>query len=641
MMRFAWLLAALVLLADCADEAPHAAKQPSRQPQDAGHSSADAAETTAEPDAASTGVQPADAAPASAAKADAAATRDAGIAMPARDAAPAPAAEGDMDAGSDTTAPRVDDARLFERDTLLEVELTLDAADWQRIRGEGRTLNEVFSYCIDPTFEYTTVHASARIADLEIAQLGLRKKGFLGSLSARRPSLRIDVDEYVKGQLLFGSKVVVLNNSLQDASYTHTCLAYQVFAAAGVPAPRCAFAHVRVNGADLGSYVHVEAVKKPFLARAFGDDSGFLYEGNGMTDFRPELLANFEKKTREDEPLAAPIGELTQLLAQPDDAQLLARLDALVDTDAFLRFWATEALVGHWDGYSGDLNNFYVYVHPRTNKLVFIPSGTDAAFERSHAYLRKQSRPQSVYAWARLANRLYAIPSVRERYLAALRELLANSWNETALLAEIDRIAALLGPNADAQALARQRTFVRNRRAELQAELDGPAAPEWTLGERPQLICQPNRNSAVSGAFTTTWGDLSAYAPNANNVLDVVLDGTRQHFAGVFASAGLDGDGRPTVQVGSPLSDGRLVAARFFLSEVPSGPAEVALQGFETYGAVVRGKNENDYALDGFIGSGKLVFERAAPASGSELSGHFEGQLVTLEPALAANYGKP
>jgi hypothetical protein len=65
------------------------------------------------------------------------------------------------------------------------------------------------------------------------------------------------------------------------------------------------------------------------------------------------------------------------------------------------------------------------------------------------------------------------------------------------------------------------------------------------------------------------------------------------------------------------------------------------LHGFETYGAIVRGKNENDYALDGFISDGKITFDQASAASGAPLSGHFEARLITLEPALAKQYGKP
>jgi spore coat protein H len=648
----------VVAMVGCSGDKPHEDMKPSRSYADSGtpDENPDAGDAKSPDDAAA---PPTDAATPDAPDApdmmDAAASepeKDAGAAntsdaatspSPAAGSSANPPAAGSgadhpVDAGTQPP-PVTEDPRLFATDTLLEIALTLSPADWDLIRGQGRSLNEVFSYCLDPAFDYTVVPASLHAADRDLAQIGLRKKGFIGSLSVHRPSLHIDANEYLKGQLLFGAKTLVLNNSLQDASYTHTCMAYGVFAAAGVPAPRCSYAHVLANSVDLGIYLNVEPIKKPFLLRQFGDDSGNLYEGSGLTDFRSDMLANFEKKTNEDQPLSPQITQLAEVLARPGD-DILPDVEALVDMDAFMKFWATEVLIAHWDGYSGDLNNFYVYVHPVSKKLVFIPWGTDAAFEHTHPYLRKEPRPQSVYAWARLPNRLYAIEQSRERFRSTLRGLLTSAWNETALLAEVDHIAALLGSRADPTELTAQRNFITQRRAELMQELDGPA-PQWTIAERPPLMCQPDRNTTVTGTFSTTWGNLSAYTPSAMNVLDVVLDGTRQTFSGVFASAGLDPDGTPTVQVGAPLPDGRLVAARFFLSEVPSGPGEVALHGFETYGAVVRGKNESEYTLDGFVSAGKLVFDSASPASGAALTGHFEAELVTLEPALAAEYSKP
>jgi hypothetical protein len=648
LLRRIALMASLLLAIHCSDRKTYTDRKPSADPlRDAGAAPAETADATdSQPSAGATAlatldasVKPAERDAATAPVADAAtppAPSDSGAVAPAPDAATSITT--DVDAGPTVPSPN-DDARLYATDTLLELAFTLSDQDWDLIRGQGRTLNEIFSYCLDPAFDYSVVPASASIGDQHFAQLGLRKKGFLGSLSAVKPSLHVDVNQYVSDQVLFGAKTLVLNNSRQDASFTHTCMAYQVFSAAGIAAPRCSYAHVTVNAMDLGIYLNVEAIKKPFLKRSFGDDSGNLYEGSGTTDFRSDMLMNFEKKTNTTQPLSDQITQLTDVLARAD-ANMLTDIETLVDMDEFMRFWATEVLVGHWDGYSGDLNNFYVYVHPVSKKLVFIPWGTDTAFEHGHAYLRKEPRPLSVLAWARLPDRLYAVEQSRERFRSTLRTLLNEHWNEAALLAEVDRIALLLGNRASASELDAQRTFIRNRRAELQQELDA-TAPAWTIAERPTLMCQPERNSVVTGSFRTTWGDLAQYAPSADNLVDVVLDGTRQTFSGVYASAGLDGSGTPTLQVGAPLPDGRLVAARFFLREVPTAPGEVALHGFETYGAIVRGKDENNYAMDGFIGDGKIVFEQASPASGAALSGHFEAKLITLEPALAKEYGKP
>ena len=41
--------------------------------------------------------------------------------------------------------------------------------------------------------------------------------------------------------------------------------------------------------------------------------------------------------------------------------ELNDRLDELVDLHEFVTFWAMESLIGFWDGYSGNQNNFFVY----------------------------------------------------------------------------------------------------------------------------------------------------------------------------------------------------------------------------------------------------------------------------------------
>ena len=68
-------------------------------------------------------------------------------------------------------------------------------------------------------------------------------------------------NEYVMGQKIAGLKQLTLNNNHQDETLISQCLGYSLFRAAGVPAPRCAFAHVTMNGVDLGVYSNVESVR--------------------------------------------------------------------------------------------------------------------------------------------------------------------------------------------------------------------------------------------------------------------------------------------------------------------------------------------------------------------------------------------
>src|SRR5687768_10913246 len=201
---------------------------------------------------------------------------------------------GGPDAGVDLSEP------LFDPDHVVEVEIEVAPADWDELRFQTRSVPEIFGSCLAEPFRdpFTYFPATVTVDGETLDQVGVSKKGFLGSLSTEKPSLKLKLDEYVDDQALFGMKRLTLNNSQQDPAFVRQCLTYQTFTAAGIPAPRCNFARVRVNGDDLGLYVHVEAVNKPFLRRHFADDEGNLYEGT-LSDFRQGWTATFELKTNE------------------------------------------------------------------------------------------------------------------------------------------------------------------------------------------------------------------------------------------------------------------------------------------------------------------------------------------------------
>ena len=289
---------------------------------------------------------------------------------------------------TDTPAPAPeDDAEAHPSDAYFALERVLDISieiaveDWDTLRHQTRTLEDVFAeieeYGLSRPFAdiYTWFGATVTVDGETHTDVGVRKKGFVGSQSDTKPSLKLRFDKYTDGQSLGGvMERTTLNNSIQDPSMVNTCLSYRVFAAAGSPAPRCNFATVSVNGRDLGLYVHVEEIKAPFLLRHFDRADGNVYEGN-VSDFTPVYRGTFEKKNNEDEADWSDIDAVVAALDDPSDAGLEA-LGEIVDLDRFLSFWATEVLVGHWDGYAGDRNNYWFYREPG-GRFVFMPWGTD------------------------------------------------------------------------------------------------------------------------------------------------------------------------------------------------------------------------------------------------------------------------
>ncbi|MBI4818493.1 MAG: CotH kinase family protein [Deltaproteobacteria bacterium] len=403
---------------------------------------------------------------------------------------PTDAAIHEIDSGAPTIHAEDMADPLFDRDHLVSIEIELAPHDWDALRSQTRTLESTLARaeCLAAPFEspFTYFKAQVRIDGERFEHVGVRKKGFLGSLSETRPSLKIKLDEYLPGLEFLGLSSLTLNNGQQDPTLIKPCLGYDVFRRAGLPAPRCNYAEVIVNGESLGPYVNLQTVNKPFLRSHFVEDEGQLYEGT-LSDFRDEWLGTFEQKTNEDTPYdRADLEGLTRALDAPD-ARLFESLEPWVDLDQFYRFWVVESLIAHWDGYAGNTNNFFVYRHPVNGKFRFIPWGADGIFDS------RDVAPTSVLAEGYLARRLYLHPQGRQRYVATFESILDEIWDADQMRAEIDRAARVIAPAVPAAAIQplhdateRLRGFVTARERQLRAELDLGGA-EWTNPARDPL----------------------------------------------------------------------------------------------------------------------------------------------------------
>jgi len=382
---------------------------------------------------------------------------------------------------------------MFDPDRLLEVTVELDLADWDTLRMQEL---DVLALIFSPTCgqgqwgdPYTFFPSTVTVDGQVFQNVGVRKKGFLGSISTTMPSLKVKFDEFVGGSQLNSMDRLTLNNNLQDPAHVKQCLAYETMRKAGVPAPRCNFAHLVVQTTNGGGgpvtqvdliYSHVESIKDPFLRRNFGSDQdqGRLYEGT-LSDFWSGPWRNtIEPKTLAAGADTSEIDALQAVLESPglSDADRLTAIEGLVDVPDFLRFWAAEGLVGHWDGYVDDQNNFWFYVDPGDGLIRFIPWGTDDTWGRGNTLTGRTGDPthaEAIVPRAALAWRLYEIASSKADYLTELQRQIDDVFDEAEIHAEINRIEALITPetgNLTAE-LAPIRTWVDAHRALVNAEI--------------------------------------------------------------------------------------------------------------------------------------------------------------------------
>lgn len=374
--------------------------------------------------------------------------------------------------------------QVLNPDRVIEVSIEIPKEDWSKLCQQNRDPGKVFQGIIEDPFTY--FKGDIVIDGVTTAGVGIRKKGFIGSLDNQFPSLKINFSEFGAKSPIDGIDSLTLNNNKQDSSLVSQFLSYQLFNAAGVHAPRCSFVRLTVNKKYLGIYSNVETIAKPYLRRRFGNDEGNLYEGT-LADFYPQAIDRLEIKTNRKNHDAKKITKLAKLLAT-QDAIAIEEIDRIVDIDNFLKYWTMESLLSFWDGYTNNQNNFWVYDNVAKGKLYFMPWGADMAFMQPPFFVPiGQSQSASVYAQSMLANRLIHDESIARKYRETMKWQLANTWKEKELIETIDRLEVLLKPHlhqrqsAAPNAMKNVRQFIQGRRDLIENELEA-----WPVKTPPE-----------------------------------------------------------------------------------------------------------------------------------------------------------
>lgn len=519
---------------------------------------------------------------------------------------------------------------------IIEVEVTMDPADWDKLRFEKndfQTLQVGDCLAGPKPSPYNYYPAQATVDGQVFDKIDVRKKGFLGSLSVSRPSLKLKLDSYDPAAHFFEAVKLTLNNGKQDDSRIRTCLAFEAFADAGVPAPRCSFAHVTVNGNDLGVYSNVESIDDSALGSLFGDATGNLYEGV-ISDFRADWEDTYEKKTNQADPDRSDLQALTNALLAPD-AELLASVEPLVDVESFLTFWAAEGMLNSWDGYTGGQNNHFVYHDPATGKLQFIPWSPDATFSPDNPF--SSGAPLSVMATSALPNRLYGLPDVRDKYRTRLLDLVDKTFTKGRLATEVDRMEALLAPFLDKGdgvwkgEVDGVRQFVKDRPGALQAEVaGGPVDYPFPVAGIPCSVLA----GTISGTFSTKMGTLEKNNPfgTGDGTVHVDLNGMPIDTGNTGSAAGMNLGYLTIIVVGFlPTSDFAIVSLQIDPSVVKA-PADIPIDSQQLVGVYGTVGGNDDFQLLAWLDGGTVHLEKAGLNADDEIVGTFTSDAFGPQP---------
>lgn len=522
-----------------------------------------------------------------------------------------------------------DSDAAFPTDRVLEIAISLSDLDWDTCRNQTRNIYDLFAgECLAQPFEspFTWFEGSVTIDGEKWDRVGVKKKGFLGSLDVGKPGLKIRFDKYDPNGAFHDLHKIALNNTPQDPTMLHTCLAYEVFRNDDIPAPRCGFAHVVVNEEDLGVYAVVEPVDADFVTRNFPGEQGALYEGT-VADFREGWTGTFEGET--DAADGADLLAVTDALTVKN-ADLAEALDAVVDMDEYYRFWAAESLTGHWDGYNGNTNNFYVYDNPATGKMTFIPWGADAAFQSQDPF--GEGAPVWVAAAATLPHRLINTDDGLANYRSAMNQLLDDAWDEDAMGAEVDRMAGLIQPFMEqgwATATDDLRQIVKKKEGKITRAMDDDVDFSAELRGKPCF----REMGDFDATFETTFGTYpdSDVFNTGNASFHATWDDSAWDLPDAGATAGTAEDGSGVVMMAAIAKDGTrfIPYASMNPNSIEAG-ADLEFDFIHTTGAIyyLNAQTGGDYALAAYLADGGIHFDKGDGKVGAAVQGTMHGRLV-------------
>jgi putative membrane-bound dehydrogenase-like protein len=325
-------------------------------------------------------------------------------------------------------------------------------------------------------------------------KIGVRYAGdityFASAERLKRP-MKIVFDKF-GGKAFHGLTAIDLHAMPMDPAKGREVLAYSIFRAAGVPAPRTAFAEItltvpgKYDKENLGLYTLVESVDRRFLEDRFGTDKGLL-----MKPFQVRSVdyfgANWEQWKGAYRPLSEPSKEeigrvmaFAKLVNQSKDDEFKKEIAAYLDVDAFLRFLAANTLASNLESGLALGHNYFLYLNPKSNKFTFIPGDLEFALANfllmgNANELMDLSLTRPYPGANKLVDRLLAIEEVNAQYQGLLKDLSSKEFTKERLLHEIDAIA-----KATKEPLEREK-----KAADARKESPAGFGPAGGLGQEP------------------------------------------------------------------------------------------------------------------------------------------------------------
>ena len=267
----------------------------------------------------------------------------------------------------------------------------------------------------DHEFPATLIFTNGNLNDT-LTNIGFRLRGNT-SRQADKKSFKVSINSFTSGRRYQGFKDFNLNGEHNDPSISRARIAWEFAAAEGIASSRCVHTELYINGEYKGLYINTEHIPSDYK----------LTKNNGERVY--------ELKTNEDIDDYTKLAQFIDILNNTPQNQLVCSLDSVFNIESYLQALAFEVIMGHWDNYSFNQNNYYLYENPQSGKIEYIPYDIDNSMGVDWFGIDWATR--DVNNWHNagqnfpLANRLLAISDLKDIYKYYLRDYATKIGSNT------------------------------------------------------------------------------------------------------------------------------------------------------------------------------------------------------------------
>ena len=302
---------------------------------------------------------------------------------------------------------------------------------------------------LSPT-NWSYMPVTAKFDGNVVTSVGMRIKGGDISFSTVKPSLKLDLNEFVSGQKYDGLKKINVDNCLYDPSLMREVLYYDLAVNIGLKASRTSFVKVYIDGVSYGNYVYIEQVNKGFLERNFGNKDGNLYKGRGGAGLNAAastaiqdvtVWPYYELKTNETANDWSGLIQLIDKVHNTPAADFQDTISKYLNVDAVLSYMALGTTIGYSDNLFSGGNNGYWYHNTATGKFEIIPWDIDDSFTAGSTNIPLMN---TSFLASTIFGKLLTVPAYETAYLNKCCYIHTHLGHEDSLKAQIDAYKTIL-----------------------------------------------------------------------------------------------------------------------------------------------------------------------------------------------------